>query len=61
MISVIVLICSNVTPECIAITPPQFFSSERECQYFRAPTEDFATENNAFVADYRCINWGEPS
>ena len=61
MISVIVLICSNVVPECIAITPSQFFSSEQECRYARPSAEEFANNNDAFVADYRCINWGEPS
>lgn len=61
MITAIALICSNVTLECDTISHPQFFRIETECRRARSSAEEFAASLDGFVADYRCINWGELS
>ena len=62
MITAIALLCSLSNPvECGAVTSINFYATQEECILGIGNAIEYADTQDAYVRDYKCINWGTPA
>lgn len=62
MISLLILACSTFSSDCNSFTPDMMFDTQQQCQsaaYVIA--ESVKNELGFYIADVKCIEWGDAS
>ena len=62
MFTVLALVCLTGDPsKCQTIKSSDFLPTEDACMERIVMAVDIVSSNGAFVRDYKCVFWGEPT
>jgi hypothetical protein len=62
MYSLVMIVCMNISGECISIAPEPIFSSKNECQEgFSIVLDAFRDDITLQIMDAQCVSWDTKS
>lgn len=62
MISLLILACSTFSNDCHGFTPDMMFDTQQQCQSAAyVVAESVKNERGFYIADVKCIEWGDAS